>query len=345
MEPYQKIVQEGDGYRQAYKEGIDAFLARLDREGYAARERFMPTDGFATHIEQYRQKYIEMLGIDRISDEGAPSPTLTRVGEDADAEIFRAVVYITREIPMQGLLFVPHGTEKAPLVIAQHGGGGTPELCSDMTGKNNYNGMVRRLLAKGAVVFAPQLLLWNQRGNTETQRLHPIAYDRVRVDKDLKRYGMSITALEIRGIMNCITYLSALPFIEKEKVGMVGLSYGGYFTLHTMAADTRIGAGYSNAAFNDRNVHPWIDWSYKNAGNTFHDAEVAALCAPRKLYIAVGKEDAVFHYYGAPPEAARAKKYFEACGCPENFVFAPWDGGHTIISSDEGFDFMFSAWQ
>jgi len=345
MELYQKIVRDGDSCRLAYKEGIDAFLGRLDREGYGTRERFMPAEDFAVHIEEYRQKYIAMLGIDRISDEGAPSPTLTRVGKDADAEIFRAVVYITREIPMQGLLFVPYGVKKAPLVIAQHGGGGTPELCSDINGKNNYNGMVRRSIARGAVVFAPQLLLWNQRENTETQRLHPIAYDRAGVDKDLKRYGMSITALEIRGIMNCITYLSALPFVEKEKIGMVGISYGGYFTLHTMAADTRIKAGYSNAVFNDRNAYPWADWSYQNAGNTFHDAEVAALCAPRKLYIAVGKEDPVFDYRGASPEAARAKKYFEACGCPENFVFSLWDGGHTMISSDEGFDFMFSAWQ
>lgn len=85
-----------------------------------------------------------------------------------------------------------------------------------------------------------------------------------------------------------------------------------------MAADTRIIVGYSNAAFNDRNCYSWFDWSYKNSGNTFQYAEVAALCAPRKLYVAVGKEDEVFNCSGAVNESLRVGKYFEACGCSEN---------------------------
>ncbi len=340
---YEDIIQDGDKARKAYKEGIDAFLLRLEKESYAKREAFMPAEGFPEKIEIYRQKYIEMLGIDRIPSEETHAPSLTYVGEDADAKIYRVSVFITREIPMQGLLFVPHGIEKVPLIIAQHGGGGTPELCSDMNGKNNYNRMVRRLLGKGVAVFAPQLLLWNQGERLETQPSHPIPYKRIPADQNLKRFGMSITALEIRGIMNSITYLSSLPFIEREKIAMMGISYGGYFTLHTMAADPRIKAGFSNACFNDRNTYPWFDWSYPNSANTFHDAEVAALCAPRRLYIAVGREDAVFTYKTAIPEAERVKKYFEAFGSPENYVFLLWEGGHTLPSEDDGIDFILSA--
>ncbi len=342
---YEDIVRGGDEARRAYKEGIDAFIERLNGEGYKRREAFMPADGFPERIEQYREKYIEMLGINKIPSDGVPAPTLTPLGEDGDTGIYRATVYITREIPMYGLLFVPRATERAPLIIAQHGGGGTPELCSDLNGKNNYNRMVRRLLARGAVVFAPQLLLWNQGERLETQPTHPISYQRSTVDKDLKRYGMSVTALEIRGIMNAITYLSELPFVEADKIGMVGISYGGYFTLHTMAADTRIKAGFSNACFNDRNAYPWVDWSYRDAGNTFHDAEVAALCAPRHLFVAVGKEDTVFTYETALPEAERVRKYFEAFGCPERYHFLLWEGGHTIPSDDDGFDHIFTAFK
>lgn len=339
---YQDIVKSGDTARRAYAEGIDALIKRLDGEGYAKREAGMPVEDFSARLEEHRQRYIEMLGIDRLPTEGLPPPALARVGEDADAVIYRATVYITPEVPMQGLLFVPHGIERAPLVIAQHGGGGTPELCADMNGKNNYNHLVRRLLARGVNVFAPQLLLWNQSEALETQPSHPIPYSRVGVDKDLKRYGLSISALEIRGIMNAITFLSSLPFVEGDKVGMTGISYGGYFTLYTMAADTRIKAGFSNACFNDRNAYPWADWSYPDSGNRFHDAEVAALCAPRRLFIAVGKEDSVFSYETALPEAERVGKYFEALGCPERFRFLLWEGGHTTPDSDEGIDFLLS---
>ena len=124
---------------------------------------------------------------------------------------------------------------------------------------------------------------------------------------------------------------------------MTGISYGGYFTIYTMAADTRIKAGYSNAVFNDRSNIAFADWRYNNSINTFHDAEVAALCAPRKLYVAVGKEDKVFDYKPSINEAARVQKYFDAFGCSENFVYDLWDGGHTMSSCDDGIDFLLGA--
>ena len=303
----------------------------------------MQTENFLAKIEEYRADYMKMLGLDRICSDGAPAPTLTRVDVDADAVIYRTSIYITREIPQYGLLFVPRGVKRSPLVIVQHGGGGTPELCSDMNGRNNYNRIVRRILKRGVAVFAPQLLLWNYKEPIPTQPSHPIPYQRRDIDKDLKRFGLSITALEIKGIMNAITFLSELSFIDKDRIGMTGLSYGGYFTLYTMAADTRIKVGFSNACLNARNAYPWQDFSYPNCANTFHDAEVAALCAPRKLYVAVGKADTVFDYQGAIPEAERASKYFASAGCPQNFIFSLWEGGHTVPDTDEGFDFIFSA--
>lgn len=340
---YKRIVTEGNTYRLNYKNGIDAYINRLKSESSSKRTEFINSENFKENIETYRQKYIDMLGLNNIDQTDLPAPTFTQIAKDDDAIIYRVNVYITKEIPMYGLLFVPHNIKKAPLVIAQHGGGGTPELCSDMNGKNKYNHIVRRLLKKGVNVFAPQLLLWNCREALETQPLHPIAIDRRNSDAHLKRFGISITALEIRGIMNSITFLSELDFIDENRIAMTGVSYGGYFTLYTMAADTRIKAGFSNACFNDRNEYPWQDWSYYNSANTFHDAEVAALCAPRKLYVAVGNEDTVFSFKTAIPEAKRTEKYFEALSCPENFVFNVWNGGHTVSSTDEGFDFMLSA--
>lgn len=342
---YNDIISGGDICRTAYRDGLNSFIKRMEQEANLSRERFMPTEGFLERIEEYRAKYISMLGIDRIGDENLPEPTLVRVGEDEDAVIYRTVVHITPEIPQYGLLFVPHGTIKAPLIVAQHGGGGTPELCSDMNGNNNYNHLVRRLLKRKAIVFAPQLLLWNFGEPIATQPKHDIPHKRQEVDKNLKRFGISLTAVEIKGIMNALTFLSEIDFIDSERIGMTGISYGGYFTLHAMAADTRIKAGFSNACFNDRNAYPWNDWTYPNSANLFHDAEVAALCAPRKLYVAVGKEDEVFDYRSAIPEAERVKKYFTAAGCPENFIFAVWDGGHTVPDTDEGFDLMFSAFE
>ncbi len=342
---YEDIVKDGDTYRKNYLEGIVDFIKRKNNEGFSIRDKFMPADTLPNNIEEYRKKYCAMLGLDKLSDDDCPEPSLIYAGEDEDCKFYRVVVYITPEIPFHGLLFKPHGLVKAPLIIAQHGGGGTPELCSDMNGENNYNHMVRRLIKKGVFVFAPQIMVWRKScfewGNEPKQ---DIPYNRRIIDSLLKSIGVSITAIEIKGIMKCITYLSSLDFIEENNIGMTGISYGGYFTLHTMAADTRIKAGYSNALFNAREKH-FTDWLYENANNTFCDAEVAALCAPRKLYIAMGKNDMVVDYQKAIPEAERVEKYFKAFGCPQNYIFDIWDGGHTMSPTDEGIDFMLSAFE
>lgn len=342
---YGEIIREGNLHRERYKDGFARLVDRLNQEGSTARDAFMPVAGFARSIERHRLAYHKMLGLDRLTTEALPAPQLRAVGETAEAAIHRLTVFVTPELPMQALLFVPHGARKVPLVVAQHGGGGTPELCSDLHGKNNYNHMVERLLRRGAAVLAPQLLLWNFREETDTQRLHDIPYNRHRTDVELKRFGLSVTAVEIRGIMNAITYAQGLSFVDGDKIGMTGISYGGYYTLYTAAADPRIKSAYAMACFNDRNVYSWPDMCYGGSGNTFQDAEVAALCAPRALFVSLGKEDPVFDYRFATSEAERTKKYFAAMGCPDRFVFDLWEGGHTMRDDDLGLDFMFEFLQ
>ena len=288
-----------------------------------------------------RQEYIRMLGLDKLSDiKVSKSDQCVLVGSDDVCDIFRLSVYITDHIPFYAMLFVPHGASNAPLLIAQHGGWGTPELCSDINGKNNYNHLVQRALAKGVAVIAPQLLLWSTQEG-ETYRGHNIPFNRVQSDSALKRFGISITALEIKGITKCIDYAISSAPIDKEKISMAGISYGGYFTLYTMAADTRIRSGYVAAVFNDRNTYDWQDMCYPSSALKFHDAEVAALCAPRRLFIQIGKADQVFDYKTALPEFSRAEKYYKALNCEENLRLSLWDGGHTISDDDAGFDFIF----
>jgi len=332
-----------DDYRARYVEGIQEFIRNKNAEYKESRRNTMPLKELVKNQEFYREKYKEMLGMQLFADDVSKPVEITFVGKDEVCSIYRLSVYITEEIPFYSMLLLPHNVkEPMPLVIAQHGGGGTPELCSDMNGKNNYNHMVQRVLARGAAVLAPQLLLWSMT-EIATQRAHAVPHNRTKADIDMKRFGSSITALEISGIMKSLDYMCSRKEIDAEKIAMIGLSYGGYFTLHTMATDTRIKAGYCAGVFNDRDVYNWADWSYKGSALCFQDAEVAALCAPRKLYVQVGMEDQVFDYHSAITEAERVKDYFEAFGVPEHFRFDVWEGGHTVSDHDEGYEFMFSV--
>ena len=341
-----KIWQEdpaaADDYRQRYVDGIAAYIRRMNGACKKERRSFMPPEELVKNPEFYRQKYKEMLGLNRFEQPASKPVEMTYVGNDELCRIYRMSVYITEEIPFYAMLLIPHNVKTPmPLVIAQHGGGGTPELCCDMNGQNNYSHMAQRAMARGAAILSPQLMLWSMT-EIATMRAHDVPHNRGKVDIDMKRFGSSITGLEISGIIKALDYVCGMQEIDAEKISMIGLSYGGYFTLHTMAADTRIKAGYCAGAFNDRDVYDWADWSYKGSAYAFQDAEVAALCAPRKLYIQVGKEDQVFDYHSAIPEAERIKEYFEAFGVAENFKFDVWDGGHTISGHDEGYEFIFS---
>ena len=100
---------------------------------------------------------------------------------------------------------------------------------------------------------------------------------------------------------------------------------------------------YAVGAFNDRDKYPRFDWTYFGGSLHFHDAEVAALCAPRRLAIQVGKDDRVFNYESAICEMERICDYFAAFGAPDNLKLSVWDGGHTYSDSDECFDFFFDA--
>ena len=338
---WEENPSEADNYRQHYLDGCNTYIKRKNIEGKDAREKSAIGILSNEEREAYRKKYIQMLGIDLIE---ACDKAVEKifVGRDDVCSIYRLTVYITEEIPFYAMLLVPHNAHNSPLIVAQHGGGGTPELCSDMNGTNNYNHMVQRVLERGAVVLAPQLMLW-AKTETETMRAHEIEFDRAKIDNSFKRFGISITGLETKGIMKCIDYASLLPEVNSNNIGMIGCSYGGYYTLNTMAADTRIKAGYTIAAFNDKDVYDWLDWCYYKSALQFQDAELAALCAPRKLFISIGKKDEVFDYKTGLTEASRAERYYKNQGFEENFCFSLWDGGHTLPDDDKGIDFLFSA--
>ena len=339
-ELYKETEDLGFEYRTRYLNSIEQFI----KKGYEkARANRCTPEKLSANREEYREQYKEMLGIPA-SDGTFPTVKKNYVGKDGLCEIYRLSIEVREDFYFYGMLFVPHIAENAPLVIAQHGGGGSPEFCSDMYGENNYSGFTKRALKKGAVVFAPQILVWGFGGNTgENKPDFNISYDRGKIDRELKHLGYSITGLEIFCIMRSLDYLLTLEEIDENRVGMMGLSYGGFYSMYTAGTDTRIKAIYSAAAFNDRSKVCFTDWMWQNSANMFFDAEVAGLCAPRKLWIDVGKNDAVFDYSPSVNEGERAKQFYKAAGAEQNIVYNLWDGAHKFDENSGGFDFFFKA--
>lgn len=333
----------GNSYRKDYLDSINRFIRKKHDESSVCRDEFMGK--ISENREEYRKAFVNMIG-QPVSPypNYVPKAKCEHMGKDDFCDIYRLQIETMPDFWFYGIFMVPFGAKKAPLVIAQHGGGSTPEICSEFLGESNYNFFTKRALEKGMAVFVPQLLLWQfniDTGEKKGDIGNP--FDRADIDRKLKHLGFSITGLEVFCIRRSIDYINSLNYIDENRTAMMGLSYGGYFSLYTAAADTRIKSIYGAGFFNDRTKIAFEDWKYDNSANTFCDAEIAALCVPRRLQIDVGKSDPVFDYTSSIEEAKRAEKYYEESNASQNFRFSLWDGGHRFDESENGFDFFFDG--
>jgi dienelactone hydrolase len=275
----------------AKKEYLDSILKIIEgRQSDAEKRRKDHSADIFKNPEKYRAELREMLGWPLVDHADTSLPRLVKSEPLAyfdGYEVSRMTFEVLDGLKISGLFFKADVKEKRPLVILQHGGGGTPELIASFYGDTyNYNDMLHRVRRKGVHVFAPQLLLWSDDYN--------VNFDRKVIDARLKRVGSSISAIEIYSISRIIDYFEVCDFVSG--FGMVGLSYGGFYTLFTAAIDTRIASSISCSYFNSRDLHKsaFTDWTWKSSAELFDDAEVACLCYPRHICLQMGDRDELF---------------------------------------------------
>ncbi len=313
-------------YKEEYRDGIMSVIDKREKELDGVRGEYVK-DIFKTP-EKYRSDLKEMLGWPLTKERsGAPKAEEEFLCDEGEFSIYRMRFEILDGLKMTGLLFKRNDGKKRPLVIAQHGGQGTPEQVADIlneVGTDNYNYMIDRVMKYDVNVFAPQLMLWL------TDR-YGADYNRQEVDAKLKRVGSSITAIEIYGIQRILDYFETQDYVTN--FGMVGLSYGGFYTLFTSAVETRIKSAISCAFFNDRKKYTYPDWVWQNSAAKFNDAEIAALVYPRRLCIEIGDNDAHFSGESGVKEFERLKKLSEEVGI-DWLDFILFEGTHEFHKDD-----------
>ena len=312
--------------KEKYIDGINNLIEKRQQE--LAKNRSEYVKDIFNDAEKYRDELKNMLGWPLVNhfDDKKSSVKSTKICEQEHYTIYRMQFEILGGLTMSGIYYEVKGYSKKPLVIVQHGGLGTPELISGFYEGStyNYNDMLDRVLVRGAHVFAPQLLLWDE-------EKYGVKHDRANVDARLKRCGSSITAVELYGLIKVIDY-----FENKDNVanfGMVGLSYGGFYTLYLSAIEKRIKSAISCAFFNTREKAVYSDWVWANMAEKFDDAEIAALTYPRKLCIEIANNDELFDVkYGIDS----FNKLLDLCKC----VGTDWvnlivfDGVHEFCKDD-----------
>lgn len=319
-------------YRKEYYETLRKMLDHRREDCDKRRKEHF--EAMRDEPEKYRRELCEMLGWPLTEyDSDMPTADERLVFSDDKREISKLVLTLPIGVKFYGILMKHKGSERLPLVIAQHGGDGIPERPIGLfDGETSvYNDMGERLFSRGVNVFLPGLLLWSEKYYEPKIGEADNISARRALDAELKQVGSSITAVEIYGIMKSIDYLSTKPFVDTEKIGMVGLSYGGFYTLFTAALDTRIKAALASSQYNCRYKYSWSDWTWFSSAEKFLDNEVAALVYPRYLSIAVGDADALFDVDLARAEYERLKSMMDPNGWLDFTVFR---GTHEFLTHD-----------
>ena len=185
-------------------------------------------------------------------------------------ETVRFKSYDGMEIPC--LLYKPKGLaegEKVPALLWIHGGpGGQTRL--------NYSPIIQHLVNHGYVILAV-----NNRGSSGYGKSFFAADDRKHGDADLK------DCVESKKL------LATLPYVDTDKIGIMGGSYGGYMTMAALTftpEEFKVGVnlfGVTNWLRTLKSIPPW--WA------SFREALYTEMGDPVKDSVALYNKSPLFH--------------------------------------------------
>lgn len=223
--------------------------------------------------------------------------------------------------------------ERRPVVVCQHGRGSVPK---DVVEGDDayYHNFAARLADRGFVVFAPHNLY---RGE-----------DRYRwLSRKANGVKASLFSFIIGQHDQLLRWFATLPFVDANRIGFYGLSYGGETAVRVPTVLERYSLSICSGDFNDwtRKVAATderfsfmytIEWEmpYFNMGNTFDYAELTYLMVPRPFMVERGHHDRVARDQWVAHEYAKVRWLYTQFGLADQTAIEYFNGGHTINGQD-----------
>ena len=316
---------------------IERYLERLSEPAQQSAESRFDFSSEADYLRS-REKMRALLATSLaypppdVLSAAQQTASFANVSEDELASYYDLNVPVLDGVHARGLFMMPRAASgKVPLVIAAHGRGGMPERPKNgkLTAVSRRNrDLAYGALQKGYAVWEPMFVFYSQK--------HP-ADIRERLEVRARQSGTTLPAIEIAKIIGGLDALLASQPIDPQRIAMVGMSYGGFYTLYATALDDRIRVAVVAAYFNDRKAvlassEPFgvLDWRFHNSLRWFRDETMAALVCPRPLQIQSGDHDQLFPIEGARKKVPDARRFYERLNIADRFSFVEFVGRHDF---------------
>jgi hypothetical protein len=273
----------------------------------------MPPTQWKATLAQRRKMWHEMLGLSPMPERTPLAATVTGVLEREGYVVEKIHFQCVPGAYVIGNLYRPaKSTGRLPAVLY---------LCGHSKGKVNapYQANPRWFGQHGyvALVLDPIQL-------GESQGIHHGTYREERWDWPSRGYTPAGT--EVWNAMRALDYLETRPDVDKERMGVTGLSGGGVISWCLGAADERVKvvvpvcqSGSIEHVVVDRATDGHCDCAFWINYYRWCWPDIGALIAPRALLIASGSEDVLWRPYGYRDVAHRIRHQYAALGTPDNF--------------------------
>jgi dienelactone hydrolase len=315
----QKVMRDSESHR------ADTFWAKLDTSS--------PKKYQASTAPFRKQLWEEVIG--KLPDPTEPPNPRTRQAYDEPKwKGYEVTLDLYLDVFAYGILLVPKDLkpdEKRPVVVCQHGLEGRPQdVVNPRERTHYYNSFGAQLADRGHIVYAPQ---------------NPyIGQDKFRVlQRKANPLGLSLFSFIVRQHERTLDWLATLPFVDAQRIGFYGLSYGGKTAMRVPAILDRYALSICSGDFNEwtwKNVSIDYRGSYMfsgeyempefNLGSTMVYAEMAALIAPRPFMVERGHDDGVGIDEWVAYEYAKVRRLYSRLKLPERTEIEYFAGQHEI---------------
>jgi dienelactone hydrolase len=305
----------------AMVEGIGRYLDRETVERARIRAtRALPTE---SGVDARRVRLHDLLGlvdargpvalrtVHPVQSSGSLNPA--PLAEGAGFRVYTVVWDVFRGVQGEGLLLVPDGKPRGDVVAIPDCEWTPEQFCGLAPGLSPMDQLARRCAEQGFRVVVPALI---DRGNrfAGNPGVRSVRYSqRETLWRAAYEMGRTPLAYELQRILAVVDWMSSgvgSAAVAPGAIGVVGYGEGGLYALYAAALDPRISAAYSSGYFGPRE-DLWkepIDRNVFGLLNEFGDAEVAALVAPRPLWLEAVRYpeiDLTDAHGGAPGRLAR----------------------------------------
>ncbi len=299
------------------------------------KPEFFSIEDYENSLYPYRKKLGDFFGYPPPMAKDGRISKFIKIGEDKHCTIYRVWVEVIEGVSAYGLYMVPKNLKgRAPLIIAQHGGGGNPEAICDLDTRVNYHSFGPEAVKRGYIVWAPALAM--NCGYCQDPEI-PGA-DREVLDRKLQFAGTSMIGIELQKIIESTkTLVRERPEIDADRVGMTGLSWGGFYTMYVTALWPFIKVAVPSANMRDYEVElrnaiadssdlPPDRLLFSGLGNF----QAIGLICPRPCMIQLGEADILFNLEEAGKESERASQFYTKLGISDRYEFNVHPAGHEF---------------